>query len=274
MISRMEESVGGFGWSEIAFETFGVRIRVEASHSGAIDRVRKFLPPGWQPCDRDAVETTFGLRLDPAGDSCVTREGIALVDSQPLEVALDVLERELRTAIALRAPEVIFVHAGAVAHEGRAIVLPGASFAGKTTLVAALVRAGATYYSDEYAVLDRKGNVHPYARPLSVRSGKLAQEAHDVESLGGTAGEAPVPLGAVVVTTYRPAAEWRPERLSPGEATLSLLENTLPAQTRPEESIQAIARSVEGAVLIKSERGEADAVAALLLNLLGPGQAT
>ena len=37
---------------------------------------------------------------------------------------------------------------------GRAIVIPGRTFSGKSTLVAELVRAGATYYSDEYAVED------------------------------------------------------------------------------------------------------------------------
>jgi hypothetical protein len=36
-------------------------------------------------------------------------------------------------------------------------VLPGRSFAGKTTLVAALVQVGAEYWSDEYPVLDAEG---------------------------------------------------------------------------------------------------------------------
>ena len=63
----------------------------------------------------------------------------------------------------------VFVHAGVVGWKGRALVLPGKSGAGKTTLVAELIRAGATYYSDEYAVLDERGRVHPYARPLAVR---------------------------------------------------------------------------------------------------------
>jgi hypothetical protein len=31
--------------------------------------------------------------------------------------------------------------------------------------VAELVRAGATYYSDEFAVLDSRGRVHPFPRP-------------------------------------------------------------------------------------------------------------
>ena len=51
--------------------------------------------------------------------------------------------------------------AGVVGWENRAIVMPGASFAGKTTLVRAWLEAGATYYSDEFAVLDRAGRVHP-----------------------------------------------------------------------------------------------------------------
>ena len=55
-----------------------------------------------------------------------------------------------------------------------AIVMPGASFAGKTTMVRAWLEAGATYYSDEFAVLDRTGRVHPFARPLAIREGSTA----------------------------------------------------------------------------------------------------
>jgi uridine kinase len=41
------------------------------------------------------------------------------------------------------------------------IAIPGRSFSGKTSLVTALVRAGAVYYSDEFAVIDRDGLVRP-----------------------------------------------------------------------------------------------------------------
>jgi hypothetical protein len=58
----------------------------------------------------------------------------------------------------------IFVHAGVVAWRGQAIVIPGATQSGKTSLVAALVRAGAEYFSDEYAVFDARGRVHPLPR--------------------------------------------------------------------------------------------------------------
>src|SRR4029450_1319780 len=73
--------------------------------------------------------------------------------------------------VAEHAPHHLFVHAGVVGWEGRAIVMPGASFAGKTTLVQAWLERGATYYSDEFAVLGRAGRVHPFARPLAIRAG-------------------------------------------------------------------------------------------------------
>jgi len=56
-----------------------------------------------------------------------------------------------------------------VAWRGRAILLPGRSYVGKSTLVMELVRAGAVYYSDEYAVLDARGRVHPFAQPVALR---------------------------------------------------------------------------------------------------------
>ena len=55
-------------------------------------------------------------------------------------------------------------HAGVVGWRGRAIVIPGRSHAGKSTLVAELVRRGAVYYCDEFAVLHETGRVHPYRR--------------------------------------------------------------------------------------------------------------
>ena len=87
-----------------------------------------------------------------------------------LALVLAMLDSELRGHVADHATDGFFIHAGVVAHRGRGIVIPGDSFSGKTTLVAELVRAGAGYYSDEFAVIDAEGLVHPYARPLSFRA--------------------------------------------------------------------------------------------------------
>ena len=68
--------------------------------------------------------------------------------------ALDEIEARIRVQVATSSETRVFVHAGVVGWHGRAIVIPGESRSGKSELVTALVQAGATYYSDEYAVLD------------------------------------------------------------------------------------------------------------------------
>jgi len=49
--------------------------------------------------------------------------------------------------IAEHAPNHTLVHAGVASFRGHRIMLPGHSFAGKTTIVADFVRASAMYYS-------------------------------------------------------------------------------------------------------------------------------
>ncbi len=82
-----------------------------------------------------------------------------------------------------------------------------AASAGKSTLVAELVRAGAEYYSDEYAVLDSAGGVHPYPRPLSVRqAGGPGVTKQPVHVAGAHATNDPLPVGLVVVSKFDRAA--------------------------------------------------------------------
>jgi hypothetical protein len=256
--------MGAWDW-DIAFEAFGVRISVTANRLEALERLPELMPPSWRPCPLSEAEHRMALLGDDRGTYEVNLGGTSFIQGIPLELAVEILDRAVRGRIALEAPNRIFVHAGVAAYEGRAIVIPGKSFAGKTTLVAALVRAGAIYYSDEYAALDLDGLVHPFPKPLSLRDGNQQQTDHQVESLGGTPGENPLPVGLVVVTIYRPEAVWRPKRLSPGQGVLALLTHTVPARERPEQTLRAIARAVEGATLIESDRGEAGAIAPQLL---------
>ena len=250
---------------EITFEAYGVPLAIEASRPDILERASAYLPPGWRPYRSRDVQRRFGIRHDPDGSYAFMKDGDAETLGLNLDLAVLMLDTELRLFIARKAPNAIFVHAGVVAHRGKAIILPGLSFAGKTTLVAALVRAGATYLSDEFAVLDADGLVHPYPKPLSLRNEDRIQVDQSVESLGGVAGDTALPVGLIAATTYRPGGEWHPRRLSAGEGAMSMLANTVPARERPQESLRAIRMAVEHAVVLESERGEADVVAPLLL---------
>ena len=242
-----------------------------AEHFG---RVEALLPPGFEPCDPERLEASIALSASESGAYALSRDGRKLAEGLELEIAMKVLERELHSLVALEAPNHVFVHAGVVASGGVAAVLPGESLAGKTTLVAALVRAGAVYYSDEFAPLDRDGLVHPFAKPVSLRDDRFAQIDHPIDALGGVAGEKPLRVGAVVVTKYDQGAEWRPRQLTAGEAALALLSHTVPAQSRPAQVLRTITRSIEGALVVEGARGEAGTVAPLVLAELERASAT
>jgi hypothetical protein len=151
------------------------------------------------------------------------------------------------------------------------IVVPGRSRSGKTTLVAELIRAGASYLSDEFAVLDARGRVHPFAKPLSIR-GAGGCDVHvrrpSAEELGGQSAKAPLPVGLVVLAVHRPGAQWEPARLTAGQAVIEMLAHTVPARLRPAESLQALERAVVRAVVVKGERDEAAELAPRLLRML------
>ena len=88
------------------------------------------------------------------------------------------------------------------------------------------LREGATYYSDEYAVLDERGRVHSFPRPLSIREkeGALSVKRPAVE-FGARTGTKPIPVGLVAVTSYKEGARFQPRRMSEGRAVLELLAN-------------------------------------------------
>jgi len=187
---------------------------------------------------------------------------------------LDTFESLVRFEVARRSPRWTFVHAGVVGWHGRAIVIPGTSFSGKSRLVRALVRAGATYCSDEYAVLDRRGLVYPFAQPLMHRTDSGTRARLSIDDLGGTLGTRPLPIGMVVVTHYDADATWNPAVKTPGEGLLAMLANTVRAQTAPAQVMRTLAGVAETATIIESPRGDADDTATTLLRRTAAWQNT
>jgi hypothetical protein len=272
------EKIDRLGWAAgLSFTSYGMRIGIRVNDASILDQVREYLPPGWKPAASPVVKYLYSLRL---GTGRSLRPGIRqynllysgvsrIARSEELQPVLDRLESDLQLLVAAWCQRRVFVHAGVVGWRGKALLLPGRSFAGKTTLVSELLRAGATYYSDEYAVLDAQGRVHPYARPLSLRN---AEGKHDQrcgpEALGGRAGVKPLPVGLVALSEYHEGSRWRPRLLSPGQAALALLANTVPARTQPEAALTAIQQVVSRAPVLKGRRGEASETAARMLQTL------
>lgn len=255
----------------VCFEAFGVRLEVHVEEPSLHGAVKAILPPTWTACQCEGSAAQFSL--GPFRDGYeVMQDDIRCAHGCDLEIAIQILDAQIRMAIATKAPDLAFIHAGSVAVGERAIVLPGGSFAGKTTLVAELVRRGASYLSDEYAVLDGDGLVHPYATPLSIRpSGATLRSSYvqptptPASALGASTATGAFRIGLIAVTSYRPGATWSPRTRSPAQGAVLLMSNALAAQDDPGRVLQAVKRAATDTITLEGERGDVEAVADDLL---------
>jgi hypothetical protein len=260
----------------VSFVSHGVRIGVRVNDDATLEQLRSKLPPGATPLASPLVDHLYSLWIGGNGASRTTRQfhllyagASRLARTLDLDEVFAQLESALHSKVALAAPRRLFIHAGAVGWNGRAIVIPGRGLSGTTSLTAALVQAGATYYSDAYAVLDTSGRVHPYPTPLELRGeGNGASMSRSVEELGGQAGKRPLPIGLIALTQYKARTRWRPRPLSPAQALLALLDNTVVAQQRPQFALATLGAAVPDALALRGPRGEADAIAPSLLAAL------
>ena len=243
-----------------------MRVGVRVNRADAFGLLTPHLPPGWHASGSPLVDRLFSVIVGGDGSPAtrVTRfnllyeDHVRMARTRDLGEMLDAAESRIRLFVAERARRRIFVHAGAVGWRGRAILMPGRSMSGKSTLVAEFVRAGATYYSDEFAVIDERGRVHPFAKPLSLRrEGEMRQENFRVEELGGCAGTKPLPVGLVLSAEYKPGARWRPRPLSPGRGALALLSHVVAARSEPARALAYLERVVAGAPVLAGRRGDA-----------------
>jgi hypothetical protein len=272
------EKIDRLGWAAgFSFTSYGVQVGVRTNDPSVLAEVRACLPHGARLSKPAGLDLLYSFRRAEAprrkglrAYHLLYEESVQVARSEDFDLLLQAFRDHAEFAIPQISPRHIFVHAGVVGWRDSAIVLPGRSFTGKSRLVAAMVKAGATYYSDEFAVLDRDGLVHPYTRPLSLRQdGEGKGVPTPVEAIGGKKGSKPIPVAAVVSATFKDGARWRPRHLPAGTGILELLANTVPARRRPAESLAFLKQAAAGARFLKGTRGDADEIAGKLLKLVG-----
>lgn len=268
------------GWAAgFSLKSYGVRIGIRSNDPVALDSAREHLPSEWQHLASPLVDRLYSIVIGSRAARGVQRQNllygddVQLASSPQRESIFEILESDLRLFVAELATDRVFVHAGVVGWNGQAIVIPGRSYSGKSTLVAELVRAGATYYSDEYAVLDSRGRVHPFAKPLELREeGEFTQTKITVAELGGRSGTKPLPVGVVLMTQFKRGARWRPRKLTAGRGVLEMLFNTVSARRSPERALATLQRVTDQADVLKGVRGDAGQVVDALLRRLEGSQ--
>lgn len=270
--------INRLGWTDgMSFTSYGVSIGVRVNDSALLPDVSARLPPGSKPASFAIVDHLYSIIGSTAkSESKVRRFSLGywnllrIARSREFDDVLEAFESHVQLTVAEYAPRRVFVHAGVVGWKDRAILIPGLSHSGKTTLVDQLIRAGATYYSDEYAVLDARGRVHPYPRALSIRfpDGQEAKKLR-AEEIGATVGSKPLRVGLVISTRYKDGARWRPKQITHGKGVLELMANTVSARSQPALALTVLPAALESARILKGVRGEAGEIVQKILENVG-----
>lgn len=177
----------------------------------------------------------------------------------------------LRVIIAEFAVKKVILHAGVVAWNGKAIVIPGKSFRGKTTLVAEFVKKGAIYYSDDFAVLNKNGFIQSFPKALSMRGiiDDETQVDYSVESMGGRAGKRNIAVGMILLTEFDPLVtnkKFKPKFLSAGQGILEIIPHTVPIRNNTKFALNVLNKVASRAIIVKSRRGEAKEFVDFMIN--------
>jgi hypothetical protein len=255
----------------------GVEIVVQSVCSDAIAKLRKklsiILPIEWSEIFKKQIRHRFYLIKEKNSRKKFTvyKNEELLAEKISLEEVFNTLETQIRMTIAEFSEKFVFLHAGVVSWQGSAIVIPGKSFSGKTTLVAELVKRNCEYLSDEYAVIDKKGFVHPFPKKLSLRGiiDDYRQVDFDVEELGGKAAKTPIPIGFLLLTKYQKHVK-KPKikRHSTGEGVMASVANSISVRQNPRFVLEIISDIANRAIILEAKRGEASEFADFFLDYL------
>jgi hypothetical protein len=271
------DNLNALGWpAGFGVVSHGARIGIRTNDPDVIPLIRSRLPCHAQLLSRE-VEFDCVMSVINGGSSEGKRvRKFSLLYQNHTRLSrladfagiLDDFEMYFAATEAALAPRRTFIHAGVVGYLGHAILIPGLTYSGKSTLVSELVQWGATYYSDEYAVIDKLGRVHPYARPISLRNEDGGSVSYSAESLGGTVGRTPLPVGMLVFTEYKLGTRWSPKRVNSSQAFLDLLANCVSARIAPRRVFSCLEKLATSPIRIKGPRPEAEVTARKIFRLM------
>lgn len=261
--------------------SYRFRIRTEVADVGArLDRLlERFRVAGVDEAP------TYRVTSPLNGIHEVLRDGKVVQRSESPEVLVDYLLWEVSVRAVQEEHGFLALHAGAVAYRGSGVLLPAPPDSGKTTLSAALTRAGFDYLSDEAALIDpADGWVHPFPRPLWMerptvekfpdlldrRPGAVRPQypVPPEELRAGSVG-VPCPVRFVVAPSYRREATTALEPMSRGEAVVLLWENSFNLADFGRAGVELLTAVVRGAACYRLRMGDLDEAVRLVQGAVG-----
>lgn len=251
-----------------AFEVdgFDCKIRVETPRPELREILNRYIFPVFCRVDISSTAADISLRvIEDAGRFDLLLDEVKVASAEdPMSLVLASI-KALDEAVIHRLVRLRAVHAGAVIFGNKVLLLPGSTHAGKSSLVAELLRRGATYLSDEYALVDAMGRIHPYPRPLLLRTGRPQQSPVLPGELNSCFAIDPAAVRWVLSLEYRPDDRWRVREIPQGEGVMILLRNTPHTLDSSPDMVNLFLRAVAGARCYSGVRGDAlDAVEHIL----------
>ena len=269
------------------YDVLGEVFCVESHFEGVLKELDRLLGRFRRP--EAAPWSSYELRRDPTSTRRpyqVRRDGTLVHEAiDPRALVDGLLHHAHGAGVASLPPDRVPIHAGAIVTNVGAVLLPGASGAGKTSLVAALARAGHAYATDETAIIDvETGRLRPYPRALRFKPGGLQHAFPDLAADPGlgvdptrTAHVLPEELGPsiavmetgshrvrLVVFPRRGRGGARAEQLTPGTALAELTRHCFDFRSHGDRWLPVLAQVLRGAEALRLEFAEvADAVAAV-----------
>jgi hypothetical protein len=227
-----------------------------------------------------------GAEGERAGAVRVCRNGAVVRDRLSRDLAVAYVVWALNGEFVAHADGAVLLHAGAVASTGSAIVVSGAEGAGKSTLTAALVRAGFEYVTDEVVALDDvTGDIAPYPKPIVLERGSwplfgelgapTTSRGHDDDQWLVAAhriGPGRVASGScrarlLVFPRYDPHASFEAAPMARAEAVIAIATESFNIRGRSPGALDVVARLVRACACYSIAYADAHEAASVVVQL-------
>jgi hypothetical protein len=226
---------------------FDCDIRVATDSLETYTVLERYVFPSFPKTANATYKADIFIRIDRVAEQFhLSVDGVMVSSAAEANILVPDLIRALDDVVIRRLTELHAVHAGAV-----------------------LLRRGATYFSDEYALIDSAGRVHPYPRPLLLRNGSPEQSPWLPAECNAYTGDSPVPVGWILSLEYSREYTWNVAAVCQSEALLILLRNTPHILSESPNMVAAFQHAVGGAQCYVGRRPEADEAVSRILQLVG-----
>jgi hypothetical protein len=244
-VRQLRRVVWNYETAPLAAFDFTFRVRVTDAALGAyIERlVAPFAAPGGTQTERWVSLRDRGPEREPRFAAYIDDTLVAAGHDRSVAIAA-MLSAIDRAAVASVADDRLLVHAAAASTPDGAVLLLGPSGAGKTTMVAALIRSGFGYVADEIVAFDHASTTaQPYQKAITLKAGSrfLFPDVRDalgppeggpgslwhvpVDALRSQAGAAAAPVRSIVELRYHADAATAIEPIAERDALAAIVAN-------------------------------------------------